>query len=564
MSINLKEYFGSYKRSNVKVLNKYISMLDEKVSKYYNFGKPFFKGNHSLNYKEYLKKCKLNYNSLTAEETFEYISPLYQNLPNWNNPGTMINVIPPVNLVSMASMSFSELYNPNFAQDTYAGLLITSELEVTKYISDLVNWDWKQSLGVFTFGGKGTNLYATKIALTKSCPETQNSGCKMNKYFMITSENAHPCHYEVCNWLGIGKDNCIEAKYNLDGRINIEETEKTICQNIEKGKIFLGFNLNGGSTNELIVDPIKEIAEINKKIANKYKLDYIPHIHVDSVLGWVYLFFNDYDFNANPLDIENKHLMKIKSLNKKVQDFKYADSLGIDFHKTGFCPYVSSLFIVKDRRDFYTLNPDREISLDELHYGNYNPFETTLELTRSSGGPIMALTTLKSLGIKGFQEIVSNMFASTERFRNLLVKNKNICIINEGTEWLTTLFILKPEKYKDYNLEEILNLEEEEREKIKEYNINYAKYILKKGKNGEISFTFTSSRSYKIPNTNIKLGALKAYPMSVFLNENKVKSLVKEISISIEDYKKSLKNIDYTKLYTISDNMVYRNKKEEE
>ena len=52
--------------------------------------------------------------------------------------------------------------------------------------------------------------------------------------------------------------------------------------------------------------------------------------------------------------------------------------------------------------------------------------------------------------------------------------------------------------------------------------------------------------------------------MSVFLNENKVKSLVKEISISIEDYKKSLKNIDYTKLYTISDNMVYRNKKEEE
>ena len=110
MSINLKEYFGDYKSKNVEILNKYISMLDEKVSKYYNFGKPFFKGDHCLNYKEYLQKCKLNYNSLTAEETFEYISPLYQNLPNWNNPGTMINVIPPVNLVSVASMSFSELY----------------------------------------------------------------------------------------------------------------------------------------------------------------------------------------------------------------------------------------------------------------------------------------------------------------------------------------------------------------------------------------------------------------------------------------------------------------------
>lgn len=378
---------------------------------------------------------------------------------------------------------------------------------------------------------------------------------------MITSENAHPCHYEVCNWLGIGKDNCIEAKCNLDGRINIKETEKIICENIEKGKIFLGFNLNGGSTNELTVDPIKEISEVNQKIASKYKLDYIPHIHVDSVLGWVYLFFNDYDYNVNPLDIENKHLMKIQFLNKKVQEFKYADSLGIDFHKTGFCPYVSSLFIVKNRKDFHKLNPDKAISLEELLYGNYNPFETTLELTRASSGPIMALTTLKSLGIKGFQEIISNMFVSTEKFRSLLIKNENICMINEETEWLTTLFILKPEKYKNYNLEEILKLDEKERENIKEYNINYAKYILDKGKNGEISFTFTSSRSYKIPNTSIKLGALKAYPMSVFLNENEVQNLVKEISISIEDYKESLENTDYTKLSAISDNMVYRNKK---
>lgn len=109
MNINLEEYFGSYKSNNIDILNDYIMKLDKRVSKYYNFGKPFFKGEHQLNYKEYLQKCKLNYNSLTPEETFEYISPLYQNLPNWNNPGTMINVIPPVNLVSMASMSFTEL-----------------------------------------------------------------------------------------------------------------------------------------------------------------------------------------------------------------------------------------------------------------------------------------------------------------------------------------------------------------------------------------------------------------------------------------------------------------------
>ncbi len=58
-------------------------------------------------------------------------------------------------------------------------------------------------------------------------------------------------------------------------------------------------------------------------------------------------------------------------------------------------------------------------------------------------------------------------------------------------------------------MEEILKLDEKRKEDIKEFNINYAKYILEKRKNGEITFTFTSSRSYKIPNTNIKLESIK-------------------------------------------------------
>ena len=122
-----------------------------------------------------------------------------------------------------------------------------------------------------------------------------------------------------------------------------------------------------------------------------------------------------------------------------------------------------------------------------------------------------------------------------------------------GCSWINQEFEMLPTRPQDQFL-----VKEED---IKEFNINYAKYILEKGKNGEITFTFTSSRSYKIPNTNIKLGALKAYPMSVFLNENEVNNLIEEISISIENYKKSLKNIDYTKLYNISDNMVYRSKR---
>lgn len=556
--MKLNNYFGDYKKSNVEQLLEYISILETYVKKYYNFGKPFFRGKHKLIYKDYLKNCNLNYESMTPQETFKYISPLYQNIPNWNNPGTMINVIPPVNIVSMASVSLSGLYNPNFAQDTYAGLLITAELEVVKYISDLIGWDWTKSHGVFTFGGKGTSLYATKISLNKSNSDVGKKGCERGKYFMITSSTAHPCHYQVCDWLGIGSDNCIEAPCDEAGKIIIEEAKKIACENIEKGKIFLGFNVNGGSTNELTVDPIKDIYETNLEIIKKYNLKYSPHIHADSVLGWISLFFNKYDFKNNPLKIQNKHLSKIKSLNKKVQEIKYADSIGVDFHKTGFCPYVSSVFIVKNRKDYFKLSPEKEISLEDLHYGNFNPYDTTLELTRSSMGAIAALSCLKSLGIKGFQKIIGNIYSSTEYFREKLSTNKNVCIINKDTEGFATLFILKPKKYTKIFLKEILELPEKDIDYIRNYNINYGKFILEKSKNSEITFTYTSSRSYVIPGTSIKIGALKAYPMSVFLNHKEIKRIVNEIFLSIDEYANSKGVGNFSEKEIISDDMVYK------
>ena len=105
---------------------KSINVLEE----YYNFGKPFFKGNYQLKYERFLEKRSLNDEPLNNKEVFNYIAPYFKNIPNWNNPGTMINVIPPVNLISLAASNIANMYNPNFAQDTYAGMLITTELEV--------------------------------------------------------------------------------------------------------------------------------------------------------------------------------------------------------------------------------------------------------------------------------------------------------------------------------------------------------------------------------------------------------------------------------------------------
>ena len=156
------------------------------------------------------------------------------------------------------------MYNPNFAQDTYSGMLITSEFEVSKYLCDLIGWNWKKAHGTFTFGGKGTNLYATKIALNKVDKNISTEGLEKNKYFMVTSKNGHPCHYEVCNWLGIGTANCYEIGCNEKGQLNLDEAKTIIENNLSEGRIFIGYNLTAGSTNELYVDQIKQIYLMNQ------------------------------------------------------------------------------------------------------------------------------------------------------------------------------------------------------------------------------------------------------------------------------------------------------------
>lgn len=478
----------------------------------------------------------MNKTPLTAKQTFEYLASYFQNVIDYNNPGTMINVIPSVNLVSMASASLAETFNQNFAQDTYSGNLILSELEVTKYMSDIIGWDWKNTFGFFTFGGTGTNLYGTKLALVNADPESSVNGTVKGKYFMVTSKNGHPCHYQLCDWLGIGSESCIEVPCDDMGVINVNECKKIVEENIQNGKIFLGFNLNGGSTNEMTIDPIKEIYDYNIELVKRYNLKYTPHIHVDSVLGWIYLVFNNYDFNKNELKIDENYINIIKTLTEKISEVKYATTIGIDFHKTGFCPYVTSMIMIKDMNVFYKLNPKKKISIEDMNYGDYNPYLTALEYSRSCHGPIAALTNLKSLGIDGLRKFSSDIVVSSHYFRDRLKENKNVTIIFNESLGNATMFVIRPKGMKKFTQADLYNFSDEKIALLREFNVNFGKYVLSNVIDNNSSIFFTSSRSYTLPNSDIKVGTLKAYPMSVFLTKDEVDRLIIELESMIDRY----------------------------
>lgn len=554
---NFSDIVGNRQSNNIDLLIKHLLGLNECVLPFYDQGKPYLKGDFDFQYYDYLKNKELNNKPLSANKVFEDISSLFQNIPNWANPGTMLNIIPNVNIAALAAATYASLYNANFSQDRYSGLLLAAELEVVKYISDIAGWNWRKSHGIFTFGGKGTNLYATKIALNRACLECKQQGLYGNQFFLVTSRKGHPCHKEVAEWVGIGSNNCLAIDCDDKGEMILDKAKDLICSNIEQGKIFVGFNLTGGSTVEFEIDPIKEIALLRDEIVKKYKLKYSPLIHVDSVIVWIWLFFKEYDFIKNPLDIKEPVLHKVEYLTQRISEIKYADSFGVDFHKSGFCPAISSLYMVKDRTDIYQLGNTTPLQIEDLKFGNFSPFESSLELSRSSWGPVSALVSLRTFGIEGFQKAIVHMMSCSEFFKKELQNIECIEVINPDTNGFATLLIFKPKEFVSLSLAEILVLPFEDTERIKNYNINYASYVIELNRQHKISFTLTASDAFNVKNTNVCLGSQKAYPMSLFVSKDDVKQIIKEMMETKKNFDEG-GGRNYSRLDNSPVDMVYR------
>jgi len=520
-------FFNKDKENIKKIFDLFLNKLFDKDK-----SKIFYNNYKEFNYYEELKNKKIFDGSNFKDEEFanEMVS-YFDNTIKWDNPNVMYNIHPNVNLYSQVVSFFVSLFNPNFAQDLSSGKTMLAEKEVIKYLLTLVGWDTNKGSGIFTFGGKATNLYALKIALDKSFPNLRNEGIYNQKIKIFSTDKGHPAHQEICNWLGIGIKNLIRVKTKKSIIIESEfERLLEICF-IENTTVPL-IILNGVTTLEHAVDNIKNIVLIRDKLCLKYNITYIPHIHVDSVIGWVYLFYKEYDFKSNPLNINKNILLKIQEKYNLIKNINYADSFGVDFHKTGFTSYVSSIFIIKDSSALYNIEQVRKKDDRNISYSEYSPFTYTLELSRSSHGPISALASLKTMGVKGFQEVISNITESAFYIKKELNKYNFIQVCNEYENSLPIFFILKP----CHNIEITDNMDIELVNNIKEYNMDFYRFLIEKLKNNNANIFFSNSKSYKY--LGYSFGTIKLYQFNSNSNIENAKIFINELIILIDEYKK--------------------------
>lgn len=494
-----------------------------------------------------------NYSSIpemprARDEVLGAASSILQGQVRWHSPKTLHNVTPPVLIDSVAVSTLASLYMPNMLWDFCSAGTQQAERQIIDQIVPFLGWH-KDTEGSFSAGGKSCFIYAIRMGLNRCLPGVSSSGLSgKKKPVVITSKSNHYVIEHVCSLLGLGKNSCIRVDAHENETLNLISFENVLSQLIEEETPIACIVLSGGGSLHINIDPILKAKKVIDSLIKKYNLKYEPFVYVDLVNGWPWLFFKDYDFKLNKLEINDISLKKIKETYKKVSEVTYVDAIGLDFHKVGFCPYGTSLFMTKHRNEFFSINED-EVSLQERKpYGENFLQHFTIEHSRSANAPLAAWTMFQNVGIIGIQSYIGHLVTIGDVFRNELTKYSFELLNPFSVSSAAVVFPILSDSISTY--EELLqNADENQIASLNSFALQIY-YELYSAKEWEEKLLIRFLQRYRLAKCGKWFSALSIYPMSMFITSEMAEHFSKIIGntkLRVEmDYKKHGKSYSKT------------------
>jgi glutamate/tyrosine decarboxylase-like PLP-dependent enzyme len=475
----------------------------------------------------------------SVEWSIHQITEYLSGMSIWSHPNAQTNVVPPTTIPSIVGNLLGAVYNPNMVGIEYSSRVGLAEQEVSRICASLIGYDPDQSIGLFTFGGTGTNFYGTKIGLEKACPGTLQKGV-YERAVVIASETAHYCKLSISAWLGIGMDNVIMIPTNENNSMDMLIFEQKLRESIESGAKVAAIVATMGTTDSFGIDPLPEIVAIRNQCVVDYNLPYTPHVHADSVIGWIWSVFNLYDFGKNSLNFSVRTLRRLSDSARKIKQLHLADSIGIDFHKTGFTPYTSSLFLLKSKPDLELINRSEDSIPYIKQTAEYSPGIYTLEASRGGAAPLAALANLLLFGKEGYQVLLGHLVEMAEQLRESLEVYPNITCVNTYNHGSVTLFRVYPEGLdaEDAFHNEMRNSAHSDNlEKHNELNRKVQEYLYREAMEGR-GATLSLTENYRSSDYGKPIVAIKSYIMSPFCTPETVWNIpakIQEALAAVQD-----------------------------
>jgi glutamate/tyrosine decarboxylase-like PLP-dependent enzyme len=380
----------------------------------------------------------------SVAEVTRNLADYCQGMTVWAHPNAQVNVIPPTSIPSILAFMVAAIYNPNIIWDEYSARFAEAEIQSVAMLADLIGYDPRRAGGVFTFSGTGTILYGCKLALEKlSGGRTMREGIREDVK-IVSSEVSHYSRLNVAGWLGLGTDNLVAIPTTRDHEMSLADLEDYLRQALARKEKVAAIIATMGTTDAFGIDDLAGIVRLRDRLSQEFGLAYRPHVHADAVIGWIWAVFRDYDFEANPLGFHPRTLSSLQHSLGRLGDLSLADSIGVDFHKTGYTPYISSAFLAKNREDLALLSrhPDQMPYL--YQFGYYHPGIYTLECSRSGAGALAAYANMRLLGKEGYRILIGHMVEMAEMLRERLEQHASLLVLNDGNFGPVTLFRVYP------------------------------------------------------------------------------------------------------------------------
>jgi glutamate/tyrosine decarboxylase-like PLP-dependent enzyme len=479
-----------------------------------------------LDYEKLMRETKFPHKMGNEAEVGDFITNLYEGVSIWCHPLMQANVVPPATSLSIVAAALGARFNENSISDDYGISAARSEIMAIAMLADLIGYDTTKAGGIFTFGGTGCNLYGARIGIEKADPNAKNTGIRDRIHFFC-SDVAHYSIRSAALWTGVGLDN-IKTIPSYDNVMDIhlleEEMGKTISEGARIGTIFATM----GTTDAFGIDPLKKIVELRDRIQKK--IDYKIHIHADAVIGWPYL-----TFRGETCIDHLPHMLQeeIKEILSGMSCLRYADSVGVDFHKTGWAPYLCSAFIIKNREDLSLLQKQKKDMPYLFHGEGYQPGTFTLESSRPNYAQ-KALANMMLMGKQGYETLIVHLITAADHLREMMDNCQDIELLNRHNPAFVTDFRIYPHTKYDANGNALFQkemhdeTEEEFTEKVNSYNQRIAQYMITKAqKEGTAMISYTDN--YKTTRDSRTIVALKSYPMSPFIEKEHMDEMLRQI-----------------------------------
>lgn len=267
-----------------------------------------------------------------------------------------------------------------------AGPMVGVEKEIIRNMKEMLGYPATAD-GTLAPGGSMTNFMAMVMGRDKADANSRLHGVS-GKLTLYTSRESHYSIPKNMAFMGVGRDQLRYVESDDQGRMDINDLENQIKQDLEKGFKPFFINATAGTTVMGAFDPLKEIGNI----AKKYNLWF----HIDGAYCGAVLFSEKY-----------RHL---------IAGAEMADSFSMNAHKMLATPLSCSIIIVKNKKHLYDSFSNDADYLYQTDGDDYNLGKTSLQCGRRNDA-LKFWTLWKAIGTKGLGEMVEHQFHLAEMAR---------------------------------------------------------------------------------------------------------------------------------------------------